>query len=445
MRDQNFLLPDFKPEPYWWDHAPPTLLNSAEGETPNRCDVVVVGSGYAGLHAAIVLARAGIDVVVIDAEVLGYGASSRNGGMVSGGVNVGKHIDLEPAQEQAMLAEASLSYSWFEDFIQTERIDADYQRTGRFVGAHCSDAWQQLAKRMVKLNEVADSSAYMVPAAQTRDEIGSDYYKGGMVLERSGAVHPGKLHLGVLNVARNAGVKLFGNVRAGAIARNKDGLRLETSRGPLIAEKIIVATNGYTGELSNWHQRRLVPIASYQLATEELGSELITQLFPKHRMIADTKRLLYYFRPSPDRKRLLFGGRARYLRHDPIAGALLLRRKLTAVFPKLAKVKLSHGWWGYVAYLRGGVPDMGESQPETLPGVYHALGCHGSGVVMMSWLGYRTGLLVSGQTNSQSAFSEGGMTPFPLYRKKPWFLPAVGAYYQLRDWVDRQRDGIFSK
>jgi glycine/D-amino acid oxidase-like deaminating enzyme len=344
-----------------------------------------------------------------------------------------------------MLAEASLSFSWFEDFIQTEGIDADYQRTGRFVGAHCSNAWQTLAKRMAKLNEVADSSAYMLPAEQTREEIGSDYYKGGMVLERSGAVHPGKLHRGVLNVARSAGVKLFGNVRAGAIAKRADGLRLETSRGPLMADKIIIATNGYTGDLSAWHQRRVVPIASYQVATEELGSEMVTQLFPKHRMIADTKRLLYYFRPSPDRKRLLFGGRARYLHHDPTAGGLHLRRKLTAVFPQLADVKLSHGWWGYVAYLRGGVPDLGESQPETLPGVYHALGCHGSGVVMMSWLGYRMGLLVSGQANSQSAFSRGRMVPFPLYQEKPWFLPIIGAYYQLRDWTDRRLDDKFPK
>ena len=130
-------------------------------------------------------------------------------------------------------------------------------------------------------------------------------------------------------------------------------------------------------------------------------------------MIADTKRLLYYFRPSPDRKRLLFGGRARYLRHDPIAGALLLWRKLTTVFPQLAEVKLSHGWWGYVAYLRGGVPDMGESQPETLPGVYHALGCHGSGVVMMSWLDLPDRFACFGSDKQPERFSEGGMTPFP--------------------------------
>ncbi len=436
MRSSSFLTADFKPEPYWWDHVPLTLHDNAESTLPTRCDVVVIGSGYAGLHASIVLARAGIDVVVIDAEALGFGASSRNGGMVSGGVNVGKHMELDPTQERAILAEASLSYTWFEDFIKTEEINADYQRTGRFVGAHCSNAWHLLAKRMMKLNEVANSSAYMVSSTHTRKEIGSDYYKGGMVLERSGAVHPGKLHRGVLEVARNSGVKLFGNVCAGTIAKKAAGLRLETTRGPMMADKIIIATNGYTGDFSGWHQRRVVPIASYQVATEKLGSEVVAELFPKHRMIADTKRLLYYFRPSPDRKRLLFGGRARYLRHDPIAGALHLRRKLTHVFPQLVNVKLSHGWWGYVAYLRGGVPSIGESQPETLPGVYHTLGCHGSGVVMMSWLGYRTGLLVAGQANSQSAFSGSEMAPFPFYSKKPWFLPTISAYYQLRDWTD---------
>jgi len=438
--DKTIFSADFKPEPYWWDQAPPSLPDSAQGDLPARCDVAVIGSGYAGLHAAIVLARSDVDVVVLDAEALGYGASSRNGGMVSGGVNVGKHVQLSPDQEQAMLGEASLSYAWFEDFVKTEKIDADYQRTGRFVGAHCASAWDVLAGRLDKLNQIADSSAYMVPPNQTREEIGSDYYRGGMVVERAGAVHAGKLHAGVLRVAREAGVKLFGNVRAGAIERQATGLALETSRGRLLADKIIIATNGYTGSLSKWHQRRLVPIASYQVATEPLGMDMVTKLFPKHRMIADTKKLLYYFRPSPDRTRVLFGGRARYLRHDPVAGAAHLRRKLIGVFPELHDVKLSHGWWGYVAYLEDGVPNIGESEPETLPGVYHALGCHGSGVVMMSWLGYRTGMLVAGKANSQSTFSGRQLKAFPLYRETPWFLPLVGAYYQFRDWADRTFD-----
>ena len=158
-------------------------------------------------------------------------------------------------------------------------------------------------------------------------------------------------------------------------------------------------------------------------------------------MIADTKRLLYYFRPSPDRKRVLFGGRARYLKHDPAAGAAFLRSRLLRVFPQLDGVKLSHGWWGNVAYLRDGVPHVGESRPETLPGVFHALGCHGSGVVMMSWLGHRAGLMAAGSLNRPSAFSGRRLDAFPGFRKTPWFLPMVGKYYGFRDWLERRLDG----
>jgi glycine/D-amino acid oxidase-like deaminating enzyme len=125
------------------------------------------------------------------------------------------------------------------------------------------------------------------------------------------------------------------------------------------------------------------------------------------------------------------------LRHDCEAGAAQLRRKLIQIFPELSDVRLSHGWWGYVAYLEDGVPNIDESQTESLPGVYHALGCHGSGVVMMSWLGHRIGMQVAGKANSESAFSGRKLRPLPLHDKTSLLLPTAGVYYQLRDWADR--------
>ena len=432
----------FKPEPYWWDDVPRDGAAGLPAEAlPDRADVVVIGSGYAGLHAAITLARAGSDVVCVEAGPLGFGASTRNGGMVSGGVNVGKHAHLDAAMADEMLGEAAESYGWFEDFIRDEGIDAVYQRCGRFVGAHTSAAWHRQAEQVARLNDIADSGASMVPQDRTHDHLASDFYHGGMLLNRSGAVHPAKLHHGVLATAEAAGVRLFGGIRAGAIRRSGTGLEIETSQHAIRADAVIIATNGYSGDLSPWHQRRVVPVPSYQIATEELGADRVADLFPTHRMIADTKRLLFYFRPSPDRKRVLFGGRARYLQHDPAAGAAFLHARLLRIFPQLGGVKLSHGWWGNVAYLRDGVPHVGESRPESLPGVFHALGCHGSGVVMMSWLGHRAGLMAAGRLNRQSAFSGRRLDAFPAYRGMPWFLPLVGKYYGFRDWLERRFDG----
>ena len=429
----DILGDKFKPQPYWWDDIDFGAQKTTDSpEIPSKTDVLIVGAGYAGLHAAIVLARAGSNVLVVDAEHIGYGASTRNGGMISSGVNVGKHVKLDSEIEAAMLDEASQSYSWLAEFVKAEKIDAVYQQCGRFVGAHSKSAYKKLAGRLDKLNDLTAADAYMVAPEDTRQEIASDYYHGGMVLQRSGAVHPGKLYDGVLKVARKAGVTIVGQVRAGKINRRNGQLFVETSAGEVQAENVLITTNGYTGGFEPWLKRRVVPVPSYQIATEPLGKEAIKARFPNLRMIADTKRLLYYFRPSPDRTRILFGGRAHYLAHDPYAGARMLHKGLTTVFPELADIRLSHGWWGYVAYTMDGVPHIGESQK----GVYHAVGCHGSGVVMMSWLGHRLGMRLAGTANSKSIFEDRKLSFFPFYNGQPWFLPIMGKFYQFQDWLD---------
>ena len=133
----DILGDKFKPQPYWWDDIDFGAQKTTDSpEIPSKTDVLIVGAGYAGLHAAIVLACAGSDVLVVDAEHIGYGASTRNGGMISSGVNVGKHVKLDSEIEAAMLDEASQSYSWLAEFVKAEKIDAVYQQCGRFVGAH---------------------------------------------------------------------------------------------------------------------------------------------------------------------------------------------------------------------------------------------------------------------------------------------------------------------
>lgn len=426
----------FKTTPYWWEEAKPTAIAGAA--LPDATDIAVVGSGYAGLAAALELRREGVDVTVLEAKELGWGASSRSGGMVSSGVNVGKggNVERDYGTERMadLLEEAGNAFDHLIRIIEREKIDCQFAQTGRFVGAHSPAAFREQAKKVDALNAAADAGVEMIPRERQKEEVNTDFYHGGMNVDLSGGLHPAKLHKGVLEACKREGVRLCANTMVGKITKTEGGFTVETSKGTIKAREVVIATNGYTGDITPKLRNKVVPVASYIIATEELGEEKIKELFPNFRMIADSKRVLYYYRPSPDRKRVIFGGRARFSPHTPEQAAPIMYDYMCGIFPQLRGVKITHSWNGNVAFTWDRLPHTGLDQES---GLHYCLGCNGSGVVMMTHLGHQTALKILGKTNRLSSYDGLNFDPIPLYNGNPWFLPMVGTYYRFRDWLDR--------
>ncbi|MBI1776374.1 MAG: FAD-binding oxidoreductase [Proteobacteria bacterium] len=437
MTGSGIFAPGFKASPFWWEAAAPTVLETPS--LPEATEVAIVGGGYAGLSAALELRRQGVDCTVFEAEALGYGASSRNGGMVSAGINLAKGKELAetlgPERAQALLDEASASYTHLETLIEREGIDCDYRRSGRFVGAHSRRHYAELERRAERIARTTNQRIEMVPEAHQREEIASDYYRGGMLVYRAGGLHPGKFHQGLVAACERAGARLLSKTPVSALAGSRGGFTLTTPSGAVRAREIVIATNGYTGKLTPWFRRRLIPVASYIIATEALDADRAQALIPRGRVIADTKRVLYYYRLSPDGRRVLFGGRASFRSVDAVSAAPRLHGYMLGVFPQLAGTRISHAWNGNVAFTFDMLPHMGIAE-----GMHYCMGCNGSGVVMNTHLGHQVALKILGTSNQASAFDGLKFPSNLLYRGRPWFLPLVGSWYRLRDRIDRWLD-----
>jgi len=435
MLNPDILHPDFVPAPYWWEAYRPSAGELVEVARTAR--VAIVGGGYAGLSAALELAKQGIDAVVLEAAELGFGASTRNGGAVSGGVNVGKSftgrvIDIDRARAERVLSDAGDAFGLIDRLIGEEQIDCFWEKPGRFVGAWTKAHFEAQSRRLGLLNAAAQSGAYMVPAERQREEIDSRYYHGGMVVERSGKLHPALYYKGLLEACRRRGVSVCAKATVARIARVGNGWQVDTSRGEVAAGDIVIATNGYTGTLTPALRRRIVPIASHIIATEELPPDLASSLIPKGRTLSDTRRVLCYYRMSPDGRRMVFGGRARFTQVEAAISAPILHRYMTARFPQLRGAKVTHAWTGNTAFTLDALPHMGESA-----GLHYCLGCNGSGIAMMTYLGWQTARKIARAANYACSFDTADFPDHPLYSGNPWFLPAIGSWYRLRDRLDR--------
>jgi glycine/D-amino acid oxidase-like deaminating enzyme len=415
--------------PYWWDHVPRPLL--PEAAFPSRAEIVVIGSGFSGLSAALQTARGGRETVVLDAEDAGWGCSTRNGGQISTSVKP-DYAELArrhgPDAAFRILKEGHNSLAWVAEFVASEGIDCDFRIPGRFHAAHSPTQYEALARRIAAQPRGLEQEAHMVPRAEQRAELGTDAYFGGAVFARHASINPARFHQGMLDRALAAGVRVIPHCPATVIHRQAAGFRIDTVRGSIIAHTVIVATNGYTGALAPWLRRRVIPIGSYMIATETLPRETMARLMPRNRIVSDTRKVVYYYRPSPDGTRILFGGRVSHNETDPRISGPRLHAELTRLFPELASVRISHSWCGFVAYTFDELAHVGECD-----GLYYAMGYCGSGVGMAGYLGMRIGQQVLGRKEGATAFDRLAFQTRPFYRGNPWFLAPMIMYHRWRD------------
>jgi glycine/D-amino acid oxidase-like deaminating enzyme len=252
-------------------------------------------------------------------------------------------------------------------------------------------------------------------------------------VERSGSLHPALYYKGLLDACRRRDVPVCARAAVTRISGADVAWKLETTRGTVHAETVVIATNGYTGDITPALKRRVVPIASHIIATEELPEDLARSLIPKRRTLGDTRRVLCYYRMSPDGRRMIFGGRARFTQVSPAVSAPILHRFMTDRFPQLRGARVTHAWTGNVAFTLDALPHMGQRD-----GMHYLLGCNGSGVAMMTYLGWQTARKIGRVANDRCAFDTEDFPTHPLYNGNPWFLPAIGGWYRFRDAVDRR-------
>jgi glycine/D-amino acid oxidase-like deaminating enzyme len=426
-----------KEKPFWMDtiSIPAT---DASVPLPETLDVAVIGGGFTGLSAALALARRGARVAVLEAETFGWGASSRNGGMVLTGLKKGPEtlIARYGIETARRLYTASLaSIDCVEQIVKAEGIACDFSRTGHLEVAVKPKHFEGFERSAELIAREFKHTLRVVQKKDLREEIGSDIYHGGLVDETSAGVNPARYVAGLRQAAARAGAQLHDHTRVATIERRPGNAayRVTTSRGSLDTRAVFVATSGYTGNATPALQRRIVPLGSYIIVTEPLPEDLAATVSPRDRMIYDSKNFLYYYRLTPDR-RMLFGGRAAFFPETANTvrkSAEILRQGMLSVYPILREVHVEYVWGGTLDFAFDIMPHAGE-----MDGLFYALGYAGHGVAMATYLGSKMAAVIFGDRHANPFDG----LPFPraplgLYNGRPWFLPLGAAWYKFLDWV----------
>ena len=428
-----------KYSPYWWEDQPKYIESNG---LPKNTDVVIVGAGFTGLSAAITLAKSGVSVVVFDSEELGFGASTRNGGMLGSGHKVSpqeaeKKYGLEIAGKIHKEANASLAFTT--DLIKENNIDCDLQICGRLRTSWLPQDHLSMSENLKKLKAIDDFNSRMIDSSKMFESVKTDLYFGGQYYEDHGSVQPRKFHYGLHQMALNAGAKVFGRMPVKQVTPKSGdkqaGFIVSVDNKSISCKDVLIATNGYTrSSLSTYLSRRILPVPSFIITTDEIGADRVNSLIPGGHCIVETRKRYCYYRPTPCGKRIMIGTRAAMHSMSAEKALPLLRKTLSEIFPELDGVKISHCWTGFTGFSFSMLPNLGCHN-----GIYSAMGYCGNGVAMAPYLGHMAALKIIEPNKKITVFEDTSLQTRPYYFGSPWFLPIASAYFKAYDKLDNYR------
>ncbi|MEL6171298.1 MAG: FAD-binding oxidoreductase [Pseudomonadota bacterium] len=403
-------------------------FETLQGET--RADVCVVGAGFTGLSAALHLAQNGLDVVLLDAQRVGFGASGRNGGQLGSGqrqdqMELEALVGRDDAKKLWVLAEASKELVKY--LVLKHKIDCHLKPGIAHMGFHRSDVNHEhkLSDHLAQHYDHPHLKKLDRDAAQAL--CPSPRYIGGSLDMTAAHLHPLAYAFGLARAARDAGVRIFERTEVNAIDEGVPA-KVRTSEGKVAAKHVILACNGYLGDLNAHVAARVMPINNFIAATEPLGDDA-ARVLTRDVAVADSKFVVNYFRLSHD-KRLLFGGGETYGYRFPSDIAELVRKPMTQIFPHLKDVKIDYAWGGTLAITMRRLPYVARVRPNILS----ASGYSGHGVGMASLSGKLMADAIAGETEGFDTMARIPTVPFPGGSKlRSPLLALAMTWYALRD------------
>ena len=422
--------------PYWWEDYKPYHFQNCSINNQTY-DLIIIGAGYTGICAAQESVSKNLKTLLIDQNALGEGASTRSAGMVSGGLNFGKKVDLfkEYGDQMAVdfIKESIDSYRFLEDRVNGYHSEVKFQKTGRLVLAHSKKKLEALRKKIDLLNRLTNLKLDFLKNID--HEISNDYYKGGMLVHDAASIHPSLFYKFLLDKALNCKLDIFSPCKLLSHKKIENYHLVNTTEGIVKTKFLLFATNGYSEKEIGKENYNIIGVPSYIAVTNEIGTEAISKVMPKLRMYSDTKNDLFYFRPTPDHKRLLFGAFPvwAYQKESSRFVESFFYKNISRILPSLNNFKINYIWGGKVGVTFNTLPHVKNEKNKL-----YVFGCNGSGVALMPYLGYKSISLITKKTNSPIIITK--INSKKNYFKKiiSFLLPVLGIYYRKKEEIENK-------